>query len=971
MNNSFISNLSNRSTNTGVYINGLLAHLLTIVNCSTKEEILKYISSCGQQLGTFNMDRDLEAIKREVFRKYQDSLNHYLKSSQMSRYEKAKQKLEELGISDKDKIDILNAFMTSGEQTAYQLLESRYGIEIREKFNHSHLDDYANIKSASYEQIAELNRRIKSDTSIDTIVMADVKYNNCMFMTGNGIIFDPFYIERTLDYARSIGKNVRLNALFDTAIAEKFKQMGYTQADHDKVLSAMQRYVSNMISFVQKYNQEHPNHKINTIEIFNELIEYKKDISERDSYDEIWLKNFGISLEEIIDVFDKVPKPDGVRFMYNETLLEESPIRLQKVEETINRIREIKPNLIDVFGNQMHIFIGGHLQEQDIITHQRINQMLKRLQDSGLPVEITEFDITVSPDRIIQLSGISDDVIYGVKSEVARQLGDLQRQAGLNLERTTYWNLLPNVSHRLTNSNVQRLESGKRIIPTLYNGLYGDLTAPKTNVDRYLEDFSKIQELMSRTMDKYSKDFLEANGLPNPLADESKKQVFEQLCSCSSDREYAEIVSSYLQSFEEGHLYLKSKEQKTEITPLFVKQVDGRYIISATKDRNLEGQELTTINGIPIEEYLINKGFQQDIEMKIIDQNGNPITPEFHIEEDSCNITMLDGENIQIDNIPISEAIELKHDRQIVDSPNIVCGYTDEGIPYIRIKKLDGKTKEQAKQQLSEFAKQLNEQGQTDLVIDIRGNKGGSDEYIEYLGAFSDNTYSDEHEYEQLVGISEQETNEKNKANQIEDIDTTLKRIEQTSNREIGSHTSVIPNGNSSISHRLLLIDGDVFSSADKMAKTIQDSGFATLVGSELTAGDGKGVSIHQVDTPILREHGLSITMPSSMGLDYSEFQTTPDIMVSEHEINTNLGQIMEQTKDTVIEWEEAPKVQEQDFNYTQEQEIVTNTYVESPLQFGQSQLNGQALNQVGANGQMGNPTNSASTISSGGRGAR
>jgi len=72
MNNSFISNLSNRSTNTGVYINGLLAHLLTIVNCSTKEEILKYISSCGQQLGTFNMDRDLEAIKREVFRKYQD-----------------------------------------------------------------------------------------------------------------------------------------------------------------------------------------------------------------------------------------------------------------------------------------------------------------------------------------------------------------------------------------------------------------------------------------------------------------------------------------------------------------------------------------------------------------------------------------------------------------------------------------------------------------------------------------------------------------------------------------------------------------------------------------------------------------------------------------------------------------------------------------------------------------------------------
>ena len=127
--------------------------------------------------------------------------------------------------------------------------------------------------------------------------------------------------------------------------------------------------------------------------------------------------------------------------------------------------------------------------------------------------------------------------------------------------------------------------------------------------------------------------------------------------------------------------------------------------------------------------------------------------------------------------------------------------------------------------------------------------------------------------------------------------------------------------------------------------------------------------------------------MPSSMGLDYSEFQTTPDIMKSEHEINTNLSQIMEQAKslkktDTLdkkeqdivqeyIEVSQQPQIQEQNND-------VVNNYVEASPQTTQSQSFGQPINQnngIGPVGQnsLGSAENSMSTnprpsMSSGGR---
>ena len=50
---------------------------------------------------------------------------------------------------------------------------------------------------------------------------------------------------------------------------------------------------------------------------------------------------------------------------------------------------------------------------------------------------------------------------------------------------------------------------------------------------------------------------------------------------------------------------------------------------------------------------------------------------------------------------------------------NVVCGYTRDGIPYIKIRKFDKNSKEADIIKIRQFAGQLKDCGQTDLIIDI------------------------------------------------------------------------------------------------------------------------------------------------------------------------------------------------------------------------------------------------------------
>lgn len=98
-----------------------------------------------------------------------------------------------------------------------------------------------------------------------------------------------------------------------------------------------------------------------------------------------------------------------------------------------------------------------------------------------------------------------------------------------------------------------------------------------------------------------------------------------------------------------------------------------------------------------------------------------------------------------------------------------------------------------------------------------------------------------------------------------------------------------------------LLVDRDVFSSAEALASFAKETGFATLVG-EKTGGDGIGTDPYQVDLP---KTGFVMRFPKELGITENGVideleKTTPDIKIISKE-----GELNEDSKKKVLEIED------------------------------------------------------------------
>ena len=213
---------------------------------------------------------------------------------------------------------------------------------------------------------------------------------------------------------------------------------------------------------------------INEVEIFNELVERNKD-NKNIPYEMIWEKYFGITPEELVSCFDRIDKPTGVEYMYNETTLTESPFKRQKVEDTLNKIINAKPDLIDRFGDQMH------LCDEDIMTKkgrdnlQETAQMIKRIEDKKLYVdgkekhiktECTEHDFHFTKPfleniNIMQQNGQKVD-LWQVKRKMQDYISKTYTSNGVNFERSTYWSLFGKNDHNLVRANKSIVEDNKK-----------------------------------------------------------------------------------------------------------------------------------------------------------------------------------------------------------------------------------------------------------------------------------------------------------------------------------------------------------------------------------------------------------------------------------------------------------------------------------------------------------------------------
>ena len=531
----------------GVFLSQQQIDLLMITELQSKEQIKEYIETmCGQfpyknvediieNYESIITPEQLEQAKRTLFEKYQASIIDYISNSQMSDAEKARVKLERLGINGQELEMCLEQVSQGKINETFIYLGQKYGNDFITKLNRTMNDDFDNVKSVSYEEMKSLSDLISRDKSIDTIIMATGTFNNSVYPSLNGNVFDPFLTKKALQYCANHDIHMRYHTLFDQSRVEQLLNQGKGLKDHDQILAEMKSFVQVSMQCLEKYNRQLSDGSmlINEVEIFNELVERNKD-NKNAPYEMIWEKYFGITSEELASCFDGLKKPNGVEYMYNETTLTESPFKRQKVEETLNKIINANPNLIDRFGDQMH------LSDEDIITKQgRDNlqetaQMIKRIQDKKIYVggrekyiktECTEHDFHFTKPFLKNVNTMQQNgqkvYLWQVKRKMQDYISKTYTSSGVNFERSTYWSLFGKNDHNLVRANKsivkenrKRKEEGKKekpLINTMSAGLIPDG-----------KKFSNIKSLKSNN--KQQKQLTQQEKL-NPFSKRSQSEI--------------------------------------------------------------------------------------------------------------------------------------------------------------------------------------------------------------------------------------------------------------------------------------------------------------------------------------------------------------------------------------------------------------------------------------------------------------
>lgn len=165
----------------------------------------------------------------------------------------------------------------------------------------------------------------------------------------------------------------------------------------------------------------------------------------------------------------------------------------------------------------------------------------------------------------------------------------------------------------------------------------------------------------------------------------------------------------------------------------------------------------------------------------------------------------------KIENENISEITEpFKND-------NVEINFIDNTI-IIKIKSFSHKQIDKDKYIYQNLEQYLQENETDNIIIDIRGNGGGSDGYFRLFSIFTD-----------------------------EDINFNEATYDLFMQQVLSFDWTPIPKGNNSKHYnKFLLIDNNVFSTADKLANYCKQTGYATLIG-EQTKGEGIGLTPHKL----------------------------------------------------------------------------------------------------------------------------
>lgn len=444
----------------GGYFSSEQIDLLSIIQCQSIDELMKFIANCDQinhVHGIFESinGMDLESAKRSIFKSYQDSMVYHDQGLDAS----IRNRFNYLGITSEEE---LMSVIDKSHPRSQEILSINHHF-ISEEWNQT--------KSINYEEMETLNSQLPLFNSMligsGKIYKIINKYD-----TNKETKHDFYFAKRDLDFAYKNGKQVRFHSLL---VKEDGKI--FDGKSKEEIMDIIKEYVKQSIDFIKNYNSSHKiniNGKeepvINAVDLFNEIVSFDKN--EQGEYYNIWEQKYGIIMPELMSCFEYalVNKPEGVNYLYNEPFLEDDQ-RRQKVFETL---AQTTPGLIDTLGSQMHITIT-----QDIDSIKRCFADFKRLQDNGMQIQITEFDMCLGRHDVPRVFGpnadISLEIVYQEKDKKISEISSVIRESGVRLSGISYWSLTDGIDCNLerirSNALANHEISNVNEIPTACGGL--------------------------------------------------------------------------------------------------------------------------------------------------------------------------------------------------------------------------------------------------------------------------------------------------------------------------------------------------------------------------------------------------------------------------------------------------------------------------------------------------------------------
>lgn len=473
----------------GITLNNQDIDLMRIEESETPEEleeILETTTNKQPTLETFRMTDDefLEA-KRKTYELYQDTLedsNAEIKDPNV----KTRKKIEylkdsgELTADEHQKLDTILKD-TSDQKELPKKLKEAFGEEKSHKMYEIIKDctpiEKEGIKKTTPEASANLYDQIVNN--YNSITIADeAKYGEVVLPDET---FDFRYLQNALEFAKELGKKVRLNALiFYMDCPKDLYELEETPENKEIVKDKLIKYIDETTKYI---GQNGYSDTVRSIDIFNELpnrfplegdtpYKYRGDIKQTkdaggvvsDNIKSGWSKH--LSIKDLCDAATvaRTNLPD-TDFMYNDDNLTD-PAKLAVTKEIISEIQSYEQDnsvkLIDSIGTQMHL--------DNDVTSVEIENMFKELSAYGLPIEITEFDLAMTKN----VEGLTDEEIEVLRqqkmNEIISCIESIQEEC--NIRGLTIWSKTNSQNFRVKIANEELLTSGKEPIDTLHGGYF-------------------------------------------------------------------------------------------------------------------------------------------------------------------------------------------------------------------------------------------------------------------------------------------------------------------------------------------------------------------------------------------------------------------------------------------------------------------------------------------------------------------